>query len=472
MRKVAIEMEVADAKKRCGDVIERIERLPASTNITASCKRTLLKLARSELSFLSRSSSSSSTPLSVNIGHIEAVVHILEQPFITGVSRVCKPIPLSSLTRNRLDSSQKTCSPPCLKDVHVDIVCTFNRNPVWIIVSDRNPKYITWTGSERHKSKGLQFRIEQVTCAARSAVALKPSSIILFFSNRLNSIVSDKLKHEFGAAEIPIFNFRLMEEAGDWINVLVSTTYPEACVFEIKVSDTRDAVLRSQSDVNDSCLMPAKWDLLDDRTEFFPAFSSLVSNMLLFSLDVKNMETAKLRDLLGECDLVNFDTTALIALVSGISNGAAEKLLATPESELRQRFKGNYEFVIGQVMSEIQNPILVELGCTISGKRGIICESVHSEFKELVLMCGGPNEKLRASHLLKYLTVVPDSPSERMMSLPTTRKLALKNKVVFGTGDYWCVPTLTANMAFVRAVSQAGMSLFTMEHRPRALTGD
>lgn len=59
-----------------------------------------------------------------------------------------------------------------------------------------------------------------------------------------------------------------------------------------------------------------------------------------------------------------------------------------------------------------------------------------------------------------------------MMSLPTTRKLALKNKVVFGTGDYWCVPTLTANMAFVRAVSQAGMSLFTMEHRPRALTGD
>lgn len=236
--------------------------------------------------------------------------------------------------------------------MHVDIVCTFNRNPVWIIVSDRNPKYITWTGSERNKSKGLQFRIEQVTCAARSAVALKPSSIILFFSNRLNSIVSDQLKHQFGAAEIqlgfPIFNFHLMEEAGDWINVLVSRTYQEACVFEIKVSDTRHAVLSSQSDVNDSCLMAAKWDLLDDHTEFFPAFSSLISKMQLFSLDVKNMETAKLR---GECDLVNFDTTALIALVSGISNGATEKLLATPESELRQRFKGNYEFVIGQVIS-------------------------------------------------------------------------------------------------------------------------
>jgi len=71
-----------------------------------------------------------------------------------------------------------------------------------------------------------------------------------------------------------------------------------------------------------------------------------------------------------------------------------------------------------------------------------------------------------------HLRVVPDTPSERMMGLPTTRKLALKNKVVFGTGDHWHAPTLTANMAFVRAVSQTGMSLSTIEHRPRALTGD
>ncbi|XP_061988178.1 uncharacterized protein LOC133706653 [Rosa rugosa] len=430
-------MELGDAKKRCGDVIERIERL---TKITASCKRTLLKLARSELTFLSRvsssstSSSSSSTPLSVNIGHLEAVVHILQHPFITGVSRVCKPIPLSPKT--------------CFKHVHVDIVCTLNRNPVWIIVSHRNPKYITWRNESQTKEEGLQFRIQQLTgAAARSALALKPSSLILFFSHGLSTILSHQLKHEFGATD-------LMEEAGDWINVLVATTYQEACVFEIKVGG--DAVFK------DSC---PNWEILEDHTPFFPAFSSLN----LFSLDVKNTETPKLG---GDCHLVNFGTTALIALVSGISNGGTEKLLATPETELRQRFKGNYEFVIGQVMSEIQNPILVELSCSISGKRGIICESVHSEFKELVSMFGGPNEKLRASHLLKYLTVVPDSPSKRMMSLPTTRKLALKNKVVFGTGDYWRAPTVTANMAFVRAVSQAGMSLFTIEHRPRALTGD
>lgn len=56
-----------------------------------------------------------------------------------------------------------------------------------------------------------------------------------------------------------------------------------------------------------------------------------------------------------------------------------------------------------QALSEIQTPIDKELGGVIAGKKGIICESVLSEFKELVSMCGGPNEKLRADELLKCL---------------------------------------------------------------------
>ncbi|KHM99751.1 UPF0415 protein C7orf25 like [Glycine soja] len=186
------------------------------------------------------------------------------------------------------------------------------------------------------------------------------------------------------------------------------------------------------------------------RTNLGNMFCSIL--MKLCSMANKTSESANPGNLLVETDLVNFDTTSLIALVSGISNGGTEKLLATPESDMRQRFKGNYDFVIGQ--------------------NGLICESVLMEFKELVSMCGGPNEKLRADRLINCLKVVLDTPSERMMDLPTTRKLALKNKVVFGIGDHWHAPTLTTNMAFVRAVSQTGMSLSTFEHRPRALPGD
>lgn len=501
--------QVEIAKQRCICVIDSIQQLPSSSNITHSCKRTLLKLARADLAFLSRtsSSSSSSSPLSVNIGHLEAVVHILQQPFISGVSRVCKSIPLSpSVSREERHSSS-------LKDIHVDVVCILNGKPVWIIVSDRNPKYISW--NECHKSKGLKLRIQQVLAAAKSNLTLRPSSVIIFFANGISSNVYDKLRDEFGASEIQlefsVFSSNMLEETEcDWINV-IARSYRDARVLEINVAGDKDVFLNSGCSVEGSSVNSSQVEfsvekpetrlhLLDentinggssqlecsiDKAETRPqliqegietklgdTFCSVITRMKLSSLDDSNYESTGPTNLLDESDLVNFDTTALIAFVSGISNGGTEKLLATPEIELRQRFKGNFDFVIGQIMSELQNPIHVEFGKVLCGKLGIICESVLSEFKELVLMCGGPNEKLRADKLINCLRVVSDTPSERMMGLPTTRKLALKNKVVFGTGDYYRAPTLTANMAFVRAVSQTGMSLSSIEHRPRALTGD
>ncbi|XP_062116980.1 uncharacterized protein LOC133830890 [Humulus lupulus] len=455
------------AKKRCRNVIESVSSI--STNkITPSSQRTLLKLARSELAFLSRSSFSLHTLRSVNIGHIEAVVHILQQPFVTGVSRVCKSISVSSI------SGQKTADV-----VYVDIVCTLNRNPVWIIVSDRNPKYISW--NESHSSKGLKFRIEKLLAVARSSVALKPSSVILFFSNGLSGVIYEKLREEFGAAEFglefTVFDCDFSEDLEqDWVNVL-ARTYREASVLEIRVNPTKDDGVSNLDCAEDTLLLEAaeqqqgftKDQMVRERDD---SFLNLISRMTFLSSEAKNADSNTPRILLQECEYINFDTTPLIAVVSEISNGGCEKLLVTPEAELREKYKGNYEFVIGQVMSEIQNPIHVDLGSVISGKRGMICQSVCSEFKELVSMCGGPNEKFRADLLLRCLKVVADCPSERMMSLPTTRKLAMKNKIVFGTGDYWHAPTLTANMAFVRAISQTGMSLFTIGHRPRALTGD
>ncbi|KAK3213318.1 hypothetical protein Dsin_018024 [Dipteronia sinensis] len=94
---------------------------------------------------------------------------------------------------------------------------------------------------------------------------------------------------------------------------------------------------------------------------------------------------------------------------------------------------GSWKGIICEsVLSEFKESV------AMCGEIGIICESVLSGFKESVAMCGRPNEKLRAGQLLKHL-----NPCEHM-----TGKLALKNKVVFGTGDRWHAPTLTANMAF------------------------
>lgn len=59
-----------------------------------------------------------------------------------------------------------------------------------------------------------------------------------------------------------------------------------------------------------------------------------------------------------------------------------------------------------QVNSEFEHPMMVEFGIALAGKRGIICESAYSEFQELVSMCGGQNEKLRAGWLLNHLQYV------------------------------------------------------------------
>ncbi|RVW69968.1 hypothetical protein CK203_052704 [Vitis vinifera] len=345
------EMElIEEAKKRCTRVMERVERLDTS-KITASCKGTLLKLASSELNFLSSTHLHQSLPLSVNIGHLEAVVHILEQPFITGVSRVCKPFPLSPTIGN---GEKSDCG--AAKGVYVDIVCTLNRDPVWFIVSDRNPKYVSW--DECSGNKGLRTRIQQVLDAARSSLTLKPSSVILSSLMVLTNVFVRSFK--------------------------VDHVSPSVLVYDVKDSPP-DAVGTQIPEKHIDISLGA-------------SFSSLISGMKFCCLHAEGVET-----LLGQDDLINFDTTALIAVVSGISNGGTEKLLAAPETEMRLRFKGNYKFVIAQVLSEIQNPIHVELSGLTSGKRGIICETVHSEFKELVSMCGGPNEKLRADQLLKCL---------------------------------------------------------------------
>ncbi|KAL1819811.1 hypothetical protein ACET3Z_014680 [Daucus carota] len=464
-----MEAKMEETKRRCRSVEESVENNLKILN--SSCKQTLLRLIRSELSFLSRfQSHNPSSPLSVNIGHLEAVVHILKQPCISGVSRVCKPIPQSSLIGNREKVGDN------LKGVYVDIVCTFNGDPVWFIVSDRNPKYIHWHGNASSRNKGLKTRIENVLDAARSSISLRPTSVILFFSNGVEDDISEGLRNDFAATDCHIdfssFDFGFSEELeGEWVDIL-ARSYERASVVEIKVEHLESSSSLCAKETLHGVTKPGISALREEKFGNYESFHSFVSLMDLSLINDKNLGPALLENSLSKSGLINFDTTALIAIVSGISNGGIEKLLATPESELRSRFKSNYDFVIAQVMSEVQNPIHMELGGVVSGKGGIICETVCSEFKELVSMCGGPNEKSRAKQLLEHLIVVPDNPSTRMMSLATTRKLALKNKVVFGTGDLWHAPTLSANMAFVRAVSQTGMSLLTIEHRPRALTGD
>ncbi|KAJ1295032.1 hypothetical protein BS78_01G192400 [Paspalum vaginatum] len=422
----AADSELELARARCGALHGHLAASPDLPRQPAL--RSLLRLVDAELRFLSslHPAPSRTTPLSSNLPHLAALHLLLTHPAVRSPSRL-SPLP------------------------GVDFACAFRGRPAWALVSASNPARLAWVPAP---GSGLRARVAAVLDAARCAPpATRPEKLILVFSRGVGVDIALGLAEGFGAVEVDLLEEFIddSDDDGGWVAVSFkpSEELRSFRAFEIGVVVAAGEVL----------LLPEAAVAEGSADEEVPlglerAFSAFVGKMCRESRE-----------------LVNLDTTALVAIVSGISNGGVGRLMAVPESETRARFKCNYKFVVDQAQSELQLPILVELRKAVEGKQCIICETVNTEFKEIVSMCGGHEEKTRARHLLKQLKIVPDSPSSRMMDLPTTRKLAMKNKIVFGTGDHWRAPTLTANMGFVRAVSQSGMPLLTIEHRPRALIG-
>lgn len=502
--------------RRCNIAVNLIQSLPTS-KITQSCKDRLLKLVQAELNFLFRSPILSG-PISTNIGYVEAIVNVVLQPGINGVSCVCKTIqgPLQGRTFNT-----------DFRGSHVDIVCTYNRKPAWFVVSDRNPKYISW--SNKCTRKGLKTRLDFLLEAALNCVILQPVSIILCFANGIENTIAQRLKEDYHAVEIPDFKQNIVEnksfteeylgrpgtcyfsdifqdvEGGEWVNIL---DMKEKCIddsrsnasnpnqvwmaFEIKVKEESfgsgcikcqiDRVNMADKNCPEEGFVPEGKDIVQLEEKLLSGNAGLLKEYIphldnkflsiLVSMDpssdvlVNGGETTNFKD-----NLINLDTTALVALVSELSNGCAKELVEMSEEDMNRRFKSTASFMREQAKSELECPILEDMAFILGGKRAIISQFVDDEFRDLISMCSGPNEKLRAECLLKLILVLPDNPSARVMGLPETGKIKLKHKVIFGTGDLFQSPTLTANMGFVRAVRQTGMPLLVIEHRPRALVG-
>ena len=154
---------------------------------------------------------------------------------------------------------------------------------------------------------------------------------------------------------------------------------------------------------------------------------------------------------------VNLDVTTLISLVSNVCNGSSDIDLHDP--------------VLKQQASEEQAcPSLPIISQFIHNKHLYVCETALRDFRAIVDVVGGPNERQRADKLLARVTVVPDQPSERALSLPITSSVRQRARTVFGTGDSLRAVTTTANIGFVRATAQAGVEFVTFLHPARALT--
>ncbi|XP_052247815.1 UPF0415 protein C7orf25 homolog [Dreissena polymorpha] len=154
---------------------------------------------------------------------------------------------------------------------------------------------------------------------------------------------------------------------------------------------------------------------------------------------------------------VNLDETKLVTLVSSVANGNCF-------------FKFHEKILAQQAEDEGDNPVLPSLKAFLEGKQMFSCKTAVDSFKHILDTLGGPGERLRAETLLPTISVVPDDPSFRTISMPITGKIKHRSKIIFGTGDSLRAVTVTANSGFVRAANHQGVMLSVFLHASRALT--
>ena len=280
--------------------------------------------------------------------------------------------------------------------IHVDLVT--NNGTCWVKVIARNPASLLLVaqGQEQYGEKTLlDIAKEYVLAADTNPVSFRAHSIMFHFATG----VPEQLGDELSDMGIKIHG-DLIDEEG------CVTPYPDnlsSALNELKLNDSTSS--SSGADVTQ----------------------------------------------------VNLDITALITLISNLSNGHCNYTYDIPA--LSQ-----------QAEQERLQPALPPLQAFLENKSLIACQTCIDAFKDIISTIGGASEKLRAEKLLERIKVVPDSPSDRSLSLHNSGKINKRGKIIFGTGDSLQAMTVTANKGFVRAASQSGVLFSIFEHEPRALT--
>ena len=154
---------------------------------------------------------------------------------------------------------------------------------------------------------------------------------------------------------------------------------------------------------------------------------------------------------------VNLDITTLMALVSSLSNGNCN-------------FRFEDEVLNLQAEEERAEPILPVLNSFMQGKQLYVCKSAVDNFKSILTMIGGVNEKERAKDLLCKVKIVDDCPSQRALGLMDSARIKERSRIIFGSGDSLKAKTTTANRSFIRAAHDQGVDFSVFLHSSRALT--
>ncbi len=82
----------------------------------------------------------------------------------------------------------------------------------------------------------------------------------------------------------------------------------------------------------------------------------------------------------------------------------------------------------------------------------IACYTAIQECTNILHKYGSRREKQAYKNVLRHVLIVPDRMSERFRRLTPTRNMGQRDLIIFGTGDFYQVPTVTTDAAFARSL--------------------
>jgi hypothetical protein len=346
---------------------------------------------------------------------LEGIVHVLQHPglLVAGANAVMKSI---SIIRTPTATATATGdSVVVATTVHVDIVCTLLGQPAWVAVLNSSPRNRSWYDDDDGKRKGLRSRIHGLQYAASSlnTVAARPSTLVLAVREDLDVKMRTQLQEEFQAVVLPsrglskpnhavevsssmetgteCFIFSESEHE-DWVYIhsLKTATHWTSYWIELKTPyhqnkmSPPDALemdkLAQSFSVPGGCYHDASGQGESDPLVGHSTTACVVEDsqtplkstllpMLLESMRHLWGRSISSEEMQRHGNLVNLDTTALVALVSELTNGGALALIQMTSEEREKQFPTMAKFVVDQVFPLYQQPSLFQsLGFSVSQK--------------------------------------------------------------------------------------------------------
>lgn len=330
---------------------------------------------------------------------MEGIAFVLQQQSwqVSGASACLKIFQTSSLdsspttrSTDKGEEGKEYLSPLCTNNnrkaaddagcagAHVDLICTLFGEAVWVVVVNSSVHNRLWL--DKGKRKGLQTRIRTLLHAASLSKVAQPSAIVLVVRDGLDRSMEQQVKDEFSAVLVssdgsisqlqdhlsPNTTLYFQEvEDGNWVNIDVSSNLKQWTSYWIQMTSLGQMSTPLHSSSHDST-----WDLASKHVRTVNSHQEvsdegtngsvkLTSNIFEHSIwsFIKSLQGRYevYDELQRQGQIVNLDTTALVALVSELTNGGAEQLAQMSSDEMERRFPKMAKFVYEQVGFHLQS---------------------------------------------------------------------------------------------------------------------